>query len=98
MARGYHIYFSDSDEDALLFPCKKYNDYAHTNKFDYINFINDENEVKDESFVSNNIDYIRNNEVPECTPFNFDIHINKKYTYSGYICSIINLPNQTNYS
>ena len=51
MARGYHIYFSDSEEDALLFPYKKYNDFAHINKFDCLNFINNDNDVKDVNFL-----------------------------------------------
>ena len=98
MARGYHIYFSDSEEDAFLFPYKEYNDFTHTNKFDCLNFICNDNDIKDVNFVLNNNDYAWSNKVPECTPYNFDLNNKKIYTYSGYICSIINPPNQTNYA
>ena len=62
------------------------------NNFDYLNCI-DNNDINLNNFVLTNFELMRSNKVPERTPFSYDLHINKKSTYQGYMCSFINLPN-----
>ena len=106
LEKGYKVYFS-YNEDVVRnqdFTVPECTYYAHNNKFNCLNYVNNDNFVNDDNINKNISDKNNNdiiddvrmwsNKVPECTPYSFNSHknVNKKYTYSGYLCSFINPP------